>query len=128
MPYRYHTDAWPVVRFEFIGRLSAEEITQYLADSDALIAGGKPFATVMDGSGMLLPEAEFVRKQAGWVRDHVEDMQRLNCGIAFVVRSTLIRGVVRAVMHFQEIPVPHAWFATLEDAMAWAASQTANKH
>ena len=128
MGYRHHTDAWPVVRFEFIERLSSEDIAQYMADSDALVAGGKPFANVMDGSNMLLPEAEFVRRQAAWVRDHVEDMRRLNRGIAFVVRSTLIRGVVRAVMHFQAIPVPHEWFANLEDAMAWAANQAANKH
>lgn len=127
MGYCYHTDAWPVVRFEFIGRLTADEINQYLADSDSLIAAGKPFASVMDGSNMLLPEAEYVRKQAIWVRDHVEDMRRLNSGIAFVVRSTLVRGVVRAVMHFQEIPVPHDWFANVDEAMAWAATQAANK-
>ena len=49
-------------------------------------------------------------------------------GIAFVVRSTLIRGLVRAVMHFQAVPVAHEWFANVEDAMAWAAIQAADKH
>jgi hypothetical protein len=127
MGYSFHTQAWPVVRFEFTGRLSADEITQYLADSDALVAGVKQYAIVMDGTRMQLPEAEFVRKQSLWIREHTEGMQRLNRGIAFVSRSTVIRGLVRAVMHFQSIPVPYEWFATLEEATTWAAAQTASK-
>jgi hypothetical protein len=120
MGYHYHTQDWPVVRFEFIGRLSADEIAAYIADADALVAGGRPYATVMDGSHMLLPEAEFVRRQARWIREHGADMQRLNRGIAFVAQSTVIRGLVRAVMHFQEMPVPYAWFSNLAEAMVWA--------
>ena len=126
MGYRYHAEAWPVVRFEFIGRLSSDDIVQYMTDSDALVALGKPYANVMDGTSMLVPEAEYVRKQAIWIREHAEDMQRLNRGIAFVARSTLVRGIVRAVMHFQSIPVPYEWFANVDEAMAWAAKQTAD--
>ena len=124
MGYHYHTRDWPVVRFEFVGRLSADELEAYIADADALVAGGKPYATVMDGCNMLVPEAEFVRRQARWIREHTADMQRLNRGIAFVVQSTVIRGLVRAVMHFQELPVEHAWFSNVADAMAWAAERT----
>jgi len=127
MGYRYHTQAWPVVHFEFIGRLSPEEITQYLADADALVAGSKPYACVMDGTQMLVPEAEFVRRQARWIREHEQDMKRVNRGIAFVVQSTVIRGLVRAVMHFQELPVSYAWFSKLDDALVWAAARAAER-
>src|SRR5215510_11346102 len=123
MGYRYNTQAWPVVHFEFIGRLSADEIDQYLADANALVAGDQPYATVMDGTHMLMPEAEFVRKQSIWIRDHTADMRRLNRGIAFVARSTLVRGLVRAVMHFQDMPVSYEWFASLDEAMTWAAAR-----
>lgn len=126
MGYHYHTQTWPVVRFEFVGRMTAEETDQYFADADALIAGGKPYATVMDGTDMLVPEAEFVRRQARWLHDHSRQVQQLNRGIAFVVQSTLIRGLVRAVMHFQEMPVAYEWFSHTEDAMVWAAARSAS--
>lgn len=123
MGYRFNTESWPVVQFEFIGRLTSDEIDQYFADADALIVGDKPYACVMDGTHMLVPEAEFVRRQATWIRDHTAGMRRVNRGIAFVVRSTLIRGLVRAVMHFQDLPVSHEWFASLDEAMVWAGAR-----
>lgn len=125
MGYRYHTQGWPVVCFEFLGRLSKEDLARYFSDADALVAGGKPYATIMDGSNMLMPEAEFVRRQVRWIQEHEQDMRRLNRGIAFVVQSTVIRGLVRAVMHFQTMPVTYAWFSKLEEATVWAAARAA---
>jgi hypothetical protein len=126
MGYLYHAQRWPVVRFEFRGRLTADDMAAYIADSDALIAGGKPFANVMDGTNMLVPEIEFVRQQARWIRDNAEGMRRLNRGIAFVAPSTVIRGLVRAVMHFQALPVEYAWFANADEAMEWAGTRASD--
>lgn len=125
MGYRLHTDDWPVVRYEFIGRVSADELDQYFAHANALVTGGKPYACVMDATDMLLPDADLVRKQVAWLREHDEAMRRTVRGIALVVESTMIRGLVRAVMHFQDVPVPLEWFATLKEAMPWAAARAA---
>ena len=123
MGYRFDTQAWPVVCFEFFGRLSADELTQYFADSDALMKRAEPYAAVMDASDMLVPEVEIVRKQALWLRENGAKLASVNRGIALVIRSSVIRGLVRAVIHFQEIPVAYEWFSDRDEAMSWASAR-----
>jgi hypothetical protein len=118
--YELDRSEWPAVQFRFIGRLTAEEMQRYIADSEALLANGVPFACVMDGTRMLTPEIEFVRRQSQWIRENQVRMRRYNQGIAFVMPSALVRGLVRAVIYFQSMPVQHASFTTLEEGVAWA--------
>jgi hypothetical protein len=123
MGYEFDTSAWPVVHIRFVGRLTSEESAQYFRDSDALVQGGRRYATVMDGRTMLTPEVDFVRRQAQWITDHIGAMQRLNCGIAFVAESALVRGLVRAVIHFQPMPVENRVFSEIGAASRWALAQ-----
>lgn len=126
VPYEYDESAWPVVQFRFIGRLELPDIDRYFADGDAVVAGARSYACVMDGTAMLLPEVDFVRRQARWIREHQPQMRRVNRGVAFVTQSALIRGLVRAILHLQPLPVPYASFGDVEEAMAWAHVRAAS--
>ena len=119
MGYALDSSGWPIVQFKFIGRLTQLETDRYFADGDALVTGRRPYVCIMDGTVMLTPDVDFVRRQARWIHEHRQEMLQVNRGIAFVMPSALVRGLVRAVMHFQEMPVPHASFADLESALAW---------
>jgi hypothetical protein len=120
VPYEFDPSGWPVLIFRFLGRLNTADGERYFCDSNALIAGDRSYVCVMDGSTMLVPEAEFVRRQAVWIRNNRVAMQRLNQGIAFVTPSALIRGLVGAIIYFQEMPVPHRLFGTVDEATVWA--------
>lgn len=124
MGYQYDTSAWPVVQFRFIGRLDVNDSNRYFDDANAVIRSHRRYACVMDGSTMLLPEVEFVRRQALWLREHREQIRAVNVGIAFVASSALIRGLVRAVLHLQPLSVPYASFSELERGVAWARTRT----
>jgi hypothetical protein len=124
--YELDASGWPIAHFKFIGRLDDAEIERYFHDSDSLVAGSREYACVMDGTSMLVPEAEFVKRQALWIREHSDGMRRLNHGIAFVMPSALIRGLVRAVMYFQAIPVPYDMFNESGSALAWARERAAD--
>jgi hypothetical protein len=95
--YVYDASAWPVVQFRFSGRLSAAENEQYFRDSDALLLAPPGFTCVMDGVGMQVPEVEFVRQQASWIRTHSEGIRQVNRGFALVAPSAMIRGRERAM-------------------------------
>lgn len=127
MGYRFYTATAPLYRFELAGRLSAEETDQYFADTKGVLDTGRPHAVVIDTTAMLVPEVEFVRRQANWLRDNLAELRRLDLGVALVIRSSLIRGLLRAIMHFQEIPCPHALFEDVDEATTWAKERlTAN--
>lgn len=119
MGYEFDRSEWPVVRFRFIGRMSSEDISRYLVDSTEIVNGSERYACIMDGTTMLVPEVEFVRRQARWMEEHREAMRRVNVGVALVAPSPLVRGLVRAVLYFQKIPVPSVVFDGLEDARHW---------
>lgn len=123
MGYEFDTSEWPIVRFTFIDRLSVAETERYFEDADKLVHGTRSYACVMDGTDMLLPETPLVRRQALWIHANGEAMQRVVRAIAFITPSALVRGVVRAVLHFQTIPVPYASFSDLEEGVAWAREQ-----
>lgn len=123
MGYQYDTSAWPVVQFRFVGRMDVDDTNRYFEDADAIIQGHRRYVCLMDGSTMLVPEVEFVRRQAIWLREHRERMRAVNLGIAFVASSALIRGLVRAVLHLQPLAVPYESFADLESGMAWARTR-----
>ena len=121
--YAYDDKAWPIVTFTFTDRLTAAEMVAYFRDSDALIAGGRRYALVFDALAALTPESAFVRRQAKWTRDNFAAMEQLNAGMAFVINRPVIRGVLRAVLHFQSLPVPYGVHDTMESGTSWARAQ-----
>jgi hypothetical protein len=123
--YHYDTSEWPVVQFRFVGRLNTAEADRYFADADMLVSGGRAYCCVMDGSEMLMPEAEVVLRQTRWLRNHYELMSRVNRGVAFIAPSAVVRGLVRAVLHFQTLPCPHASFTELAAGLEWARLRAA---
>jgi hypothetical protein len=123
MGYEFDTEAWPIVQFRFIGRLEPSDIERYFRDADEIVHGNRSYACVMDGLTMLIPEVEFVRRQAQWIRANDADMRRVNRGIAFIATSAVVRGLVRAVLHLSPIPVPYEVFSELGDGMAWARTR-----
>lgn len=120
MGYVYDDRAWPVVQFRFSGRLTALENDRYFCDSDALLQAAPGFTCVLDGVAMQMPEVELVRQQANWIRTNRAAIRRVSRGFAIVAPSAVLRGMVRAVLHIQPLPVAHAVFAELEEGMAWA--------
>lgn len=123
MGYELDKSEWPVAQFRFLGRLEPADVERYFQDSDTIVSGTSRYACVMDGRAMLVPEVEFVKRQGLWITAHADSMRRVNCGIAFVTTSALVRGLVRAVMHFTAMPVEHASFSDLNEAKLWARSR-----
>jgi len=123
MGYTLDTQMWPIVHFKFIGHMTAAETDRYFNDSDAIVNGGRSYVCVMDGTEMLIPSVEFVRRQADWIRANREAMRRVNRGIVFVMTSAVIRGLVRAVMRFERMPVDYIACSKLEEGIAWARTR-----
>lgn len=120
----YDVGAWPVVHFRFKGRPSAAETDQYFRDSDKLLSAAPGFACVLDGVDMQMPEVDLVRRQATWIRANRETIRVVCRGFAIVAPSAVLRGMVRAVLHLQPLPVPHAVFSELDAGIDWAESRT----
>lgn len=119
MTPRYHfSDAeWPLVQFQLVGDASDPA---YFEDSDALIRRGVPYVSVIDATYMKLAAPSALRQQIAWIRENMGELKRLNRALALVLPNPMVRGLLNAVLHFQEIPVPYEVFQDLPTAKAWA--------
>jgi hypothetical protein len=63
------------------------------------------------------------RRQAEWMRDRAALMRSKVLGIAMVMPSAVIRGVMHVITGIQPMPVTYAVMSTLQEAQEWAAQQ-----
>lgn len=63
------------------------------------------------------------RRQAEWMRDRSVLMKTKLLGIAMVMPSAVIRGVMSVITGIQPMPVTYAVVGTLEAAQQWAEQQ-----
>jgi len=63
------------------------------------------------------------RRQAEWMRDRAALMKSKLLGIAMVMPSAAIRGVMRVITGIQPMPVTYSMVGTLQEAQEWAAEQ-----
>ena len=97
-----------------------EGIVKLCAALDAAFALGRPMTILWDIRNVPIPS----RKQLGigldWVGANAHLLDRHLQGIAIVLSSMLIRGVVNFVLHLTQPPQPNGCFADEQEAFAFA--------
>ena len=117
---RFDTTAWPLVTVTFEGTPTDEAFEACLADFDAVYAKGARVAFVLDTSDAGPLSATQRRRAASWMAARTRMLRDQCLGLAFVVASQVIRGVITAVFWIQ--PMPAAWTIEMRraSAVAWA--------
>lgn len=121
MPIRVDATRGSIVVTSFIGAISDAELTEYHDTTLALIRARRaPTVTIIDASQSVISSAGQRKLQAEWMRENQHLLAQFTVGIAFVIRSAIIRGAVQAVLWLQPLPMPHAVVTSLEQAEVWA--------
>jgi hypothetical protein len=110
---------WPLVVFRFSGDVSMAELEAYLKRQEEMTARQERTASLVLTENLKMWETPVLRQQAQWVKEHYDVLQRLSLGAAQVIRSPVIRGMLKAVLWLQPMPQPHVVTATVEEALAW---------
>lgn len=63
------------------------------------------------------------KRQADWMKEHAAQIARLTLGCAFVIPSSLMRGVLTAIFWIQPLPCPHEISGTIPEALAWCSEK-----
>ena len=111
---------WPVIIVRFDGIASDAEFMRYLEETRACLQPGKRTVTVLDAREPTGATQHQRRMQADWMKQHRALIQECSAGIAFVLNSPVVRGVLTAIMWLTPLPVPHRIFADIEDARTWS--------
>ncbi len=125
MPYSFDDAQWPLVVFRIEGSITQAEEVEFSESSTRLPERGDRYAVVVDLADADTPSPRFVRLQAKAQKLRAEGLRTHCAGIAFVIRSPMIRGALRAILHLQSLPCPYVVVANVEDGRAWATNQMA---
>lgn len=125
MPYFFDDDQWPLVVLRVEGSVTAEEEVEFSERSTRLPERGVRYAVIVDLAEAGTPSPQFVRLQSKAQKLRSEGIRTYCAGIAFVIRSPMIRGALRAILHLQSLPCPQVVVASMQEARAWTTGQMA---
>lgn len=122
-------DRYPLVIITLRGQLTDAQLEAYLAYVDRLPAtGDEPGVMVFDLSDARVFTATQRKRQADWIKAQRGDRMSPRQGVAFIIRSAIVRGAVRAVFWLADPSAAVGIFATREEALAWAHARMTQTH
>jgi hypothetical protein len=110
---------WPLVVFRFRDHVSIEELEEYLRRQEVMLARRERTIALVLTDNLRMWEAPVLRRQAEWIKHHYYDLKRTSIGAALVIKSPVVRGMLKAVLWLQPMPQPHFVTSSIEEALAW---------
>ena len=118
----------PLITIRFTGHAATDEsFQQYLDDLESLYDAQQPISLIFNAEKAVLPKFKHQQKQAQWLKDKEALMRAYWRGTAYVIQSTVIRWVLKAIFALQAQPVPYAIVDTQQAAETWAQNQLKQK-
>ena len=116
---------WPLVIYRFRGQVSLQEMDDYLARQDVMLARHQPTLSLVLAEEAKLWEAAVLRRQAEWIKRNQETLRRYSLGAALVIQSPIVRGMLKAILWIQPMPQPYAVFSNVAAALGWLRERVA---
>jgi hypothetical protein len=117
---------WPVLHIRYKGTVDAEAFEAHLEELAGHLARGERYGVVFDARRAEHLPALQRKMQADWVAAHRAALTERCVGVAFVFDSSVVRGLLTAILWVQPLPHPHCVVPTLAEAEAWVREALAH--
>jgi hypothetical protein len=115
---------WPVMVIRFSGAPTDAEFEAYLERYETYLQREDRYGLVMvTEPNSPMTKSKHARMQAAWIKERYDRLSERCVGIAFVLPSPMMRGVLKAILAMQSLPVPYSVSATEEPARKWVRSR-----
>lgn len=104
-----------------VGSITADEEDAFSQQSTDLPLRGERYTAIVDISEAATPTPRFMRLQAAAQKRRDTELAAQCAGIAFVVRSPMIRGALKAILYLQPLPCPQTVVRTRDEAESWVS-------
>jgi len=124
MPYFVmDRSTWPVVEVKFIDDATDDEFNRYLSALESLYEQDEPFGLLFDARDANYLPGKYRRRQAEWIADNETMIRDQLTGTAYVITSSILRGILRTIFSIQKQPVPYTVVGTMDEARDWLADR-----
>jgi hypothetical protein len=119
---------WPLVLYRFSGSVSLSELDDYLRRQDAMLARKQLTGSIVLTGNVKMWELPVLRRQADWIKANADLLRRYSVGVAMVIQSPLVRGMLKALLWMQPMPQPHILCSDAAEGLRWLRARflTAN--
>ena len=119
---------WPLVIFRFRFRPSMDELERYLARQEDMLARKQPMISLVQAEQAKLWETPVLRRQAEWIKEHEALLRQYSLGVAMVMQSPIVRGMLKAILWIQPMPQPYTVCSSVEEGLRWLRERVASAH
>ncbi len=114
----------PIVVVTFVGLATDAEFQDYLTRMEKMILSRRETnCTILDATRAGNTPPVQRRMQADWLKRNEDLLRQYSAGTAFVIDSSLVRGLLTAILWMSPMATPHTIVASLDEAESWAAAQ-----
>ncbi len=117
---------WPLVVVTHSGKVTLGDLEAYFAVQGAWLAAERLHVVMVVVRDLQPWESAVIRRQATWIKEHQSALRRCNPGVALVLPSLWLKGLLRAILWLQPLPQPYVVCGTVEEAMAWLGERVRN--
>jgi hypothetical protein len=120
----FHRKDAPLFIVEFTGaKANAQNFAAYLKGLKENYDAKQNIAIVFDARRSLDLNPIYQLKQAVWLQQNKETIERYCKGVAYVVPNIMLRNMLGMVFKIQPNPVPFEVFKSLDAGVDWAKNQ-----
>jgi len=118
---------WPLVVVRYGVNVDENEFEELLSRLDKNVrrtaAARQKTTLIYDSTSGYQASPRIRKRQAEWMKANA-DITRLNCvGIGFVIDSSLVRGILTAILWLSDMPAPYTVVGTFAEAEQWCEKQ-----
>lgn len=112
----------PIFMVHYEGLLPDDGFRDYLAQVERTLYGpeGKKRVLIHDARAAGPSPPTQRKMQAEWLKKHDARLREITLGSVFVIDSTLVRGILTAILWLQPLPMPHEVCSSVEEGLDWA--------
>jgi len=116
----------PLIRVTLSGEVTDEAFTQYIRDSNAVLAAEKRYVLLYEAirDARVSPRSRGI--QADWIKMNEDALRRLCIGAAFCFESALTRGALTAVLWMTKLPFEYTVLGNRQHATEWVHERLRN--
>jgi hypothetical protein len=115
---------WPLLVVTYPADPPLEDVVSVFSEVDAFYKRNSDhFAWVVDASRVQHTEAKARKATSEHEARSKDHMRQFNCGTAFIIKSTLVRGILTAIFWLAPPAYPYEIFSDLASARDWSLRQ-----
>ena len=127
---RFEDTRWPLAVITFEGEPSDADFDGYLATLARYIGRADRerirYGCVLDATTVTGLSASQRKRMGDWMRTHAVETERACAGIAFVISSGVVRGLLTAIFWLAPMPTAHTVVATRAEAERWVLGRVSD--